>query len=147
MLNRISNQPTNDAGQIRTYLETVRAVLLEVREAELEAFLNALRTAWDQDRTVFIIGNGGSASTASHMACDLGKQGQVDGRRPIRALSLSDNVPLMTALANDTDYSRIYTAQLRIHARPGDVLIAISCSGESPNIIAAIDEVVAQAFD
>jgi D-sedoheptulose 7-phosphate isomerase len=125
---------------IGAYLERVRAVLLEIRLSELEALLDSIQAAWDEDRTVFIIGNGGSAATASHMATDLGKQTQTHGRRPLRALSLSDNMALITALANDTDYSRIYAEQLRIHARPGDVLIAISCSGESPNILAAIEQ-------
>lgn len=133
---------TNDARQlqIRTYLERVRTILFEVRECELAGLLNALWSAWENDRTVFIIGNGGSASTATHMACDLSKQTQVHGRRPLRAISLSDNVALITALANDTDYSRIFSEQLKIHGCPGDLLIAISCSGESPNILAAIDE-------
>lgn len=126
--------------QIRTYLERVRTILLDVRECELAALLDELRSAWDNDRTVFIIGNGGSASTASHMATDLSKQTQVHGRRPLRAISLSDNVALITALANDTDYSRIFSEQLKIYGRPGDLLIAISCSGESPNILAAIGE-------
>jgi D-sedoheptulose 7-phosphate isomerase len=142
MLNRVNDHPTNDAGEalIGAYLERVRAVLLEIRLSDLEALLDAIQTAWAEDRTVFIIGNGGSAATASHMATDLGKQTQTHGRRPLRALSLSDNMALITALANDTDYSRIYAEQLRIHSRPGDVLIAISCSGESPNILAAIDQ-------
>jgi D-sedoheptulose 7-phosphate isomerase len=142
MLNRVKEQSTQNVAQesIRSYLERVRTILLEMNISELEALLRSIQTAWDEDRTLFIIGNGGSAATASHMATDLSKQTQTVGRRPLRALSLSDNMALITALANDTDYSLIYSEQLRIHGRPGDVLIAISCSGESPNILAAIDE-------
>ncbi|GAC1484475.1 MAG: SIS domain-containing protein [Candidatus Dormibacteria bacterium] len=142
MLNRVKQPSTQSAAEesIRSYLERVRKILLEMNVSELEALLTSIQAAWDDDRTVFIIGNGGSAATASHMATDLSKQTEAHGRKPLRALSLSDNMALITALANDTDYSRIYSEQLRIHGRPGDLLIAISCSGESPNILAAIDE-------
>jgi D-sedoheptulose 7-phosphate isomerase len=142
MLNRVKQLSTQSAAEesIRSYLERVRKILLEMNVSELEALLSSIQTAWDDDRTVFVIGNGGSAATASHMATDLSKQTQTHGRKPLRALSLSDNMALITALANDTDYSRIYSEQLRIHGRTGDLLIAISCSGESPNILAAIDE-------
>jgi histidinol-phosphate phosphatase family protein len=115
-------------------------ILVQVDESQLESCLEALWKAWESDRTVFIIGNGGSASTASHMATDLGKQTQVPGRRPLRAHSLTDNVELITAIANDKDYSRVFAEQLRIHARPGDLLICISCSGNSPNVVAAVLE-------
>jgi D-sedoheptulose 7-phosphate isomerase len=125
---------------IRSYLDQMAQILVQVDETQLESCLDALWSAWESDRTVFIIGNGGSASTASHMATDLGKQTQVPGRRPLRAHSLTDNVELITALANDTDYSRIFAEQLRIHARPGDLLICISCSGNSPNVVAAVQE-------
>jgi histidinol-phosphate phosphatase family protein len=74
------------------------------------------------------------------MATDLGKQTQIPGRRPLRAHSLTDNVELITAIGNDTDFTRVFAEQLRIHARPGDILICISCSGSSPNIVAAIAE-------
>src|ERR1700687_2573313 len=77
---------------IRSYLDQMAQILVQVDESQLEACLEALWKAWESDRTVFIIGNGGSASTASHMATDLGKQTQVPGRRPLRAHSLTDNV-------------------------------------------------------
>jgi D-glycero-D-manno-heptose 1,7-bisphosphate phosphatase len=74
------------------------------------------------------------------MATDLGKQTQIPGRRPLRAHSLTDNVELITAIGNDTDFTRVFAEQLRIHGRPGDILICISCSGSSPNIVSAIAE-------
>jgi D-sedoheptulose 7-phosphate isomerase len=87
--------------------------------------------------TVFILGNGGSAATASHFACDLAKGTQAARLPAFRVVSLSDNVPLMTAWANDSDYDCIFAEQLATLVRPADVVIAISASGNSPNILAA----------
>lgn len=87
--------------------------------------------------TVFILGNGGSAATASHFACDLAKGTQVRGLPAFRVISLSDNVPLMSAWANDTNYDRIFSEQLATLVRPEDIVIAISASGNSPNILKA----------
>lgn len=125
---------------VRGYLDRMSEVLAGVDDEQLAACLETLWQIWSDDRTVFLVGNGGSASTASHMACDLSKQTQLPGRRPLRAHSLSDSVELMTAIGNDADYSRIFAEQLRIHGRPGDLLVCISCSGNSGNILAAIDE-------
>lgn len=89
--------------------------------------------------TVFPLGNGGSASTASHFACDLAKNIRVPGLPSFRVVSLTDNVPLMTAWANDTSYERIFAEQLQSLVRPDDVLVAISASGNSPNVLHAVD--------
>jgi histidinol-phosphate phosphatase family protein len=118
----------------------MREVLTRIDEAQLEACFEALIDASEEGRTVFLVGNGGSAATAAHMACDLAKGAAPPGRRPLRTHALTDNVALLTAFANDADYSRAYANQLRIHAQAGDVLIAISCSGESPNIVAALED-------
>src|SRR5207245_4578669 len=80
---------------------------------------------------------GGSAATASHFACDLAKGTQAAGLPAFRVVSLSDNVPLMTAWANDTNYCRIFAEQLATLVRPADIVIAISASGNSSNILAA----------
>jgi D-sedoheptulose 7-phosphate isomerase len=98
----------------------------------------ALWEAWRSERMIFIIGNGGSASTASHIANDLNKGAAVDGHRRFRALALTDNVPLITAWGNDTAYERIFVEQMANFLAAGDVLVAISGSGNSPNIIAAV---------
>ncbi len=87
--------------------------------------------------TVFILGNGGSAATASHFACDLAKGTQVRGLPAFRVISLNDNVPLMSAWANDTNYDRIFAEQLSTLVRAGDIVITISASGNSPNVLAA----------
>jgi D-sedoheptulose 7-phosphate isomerase len=114
----------------------VLADLAAVDFRQVEAILLRAR---DEGRTVFIIGNGGSAATASHMANDLNKGAAVAGQRRFRALALTDNVPLITAWANDTRYEQIFVEQMANFIRPGDVLIAISGSGNSPNVIAALE--------
>jgi histidinol-phosphate phosphatase family protein len=110
-----------------------------VDTGQLATCLDVLWNAWEEDRTVFIVGNGGSASTASHMENDLSKQALIPGRKPLRAHALTDNVESLTAIANDTGYENVFAAQLRTHARAGDLLILISCSGNSPNLIKAIE--------
>jgi D-sedoheptulose 7-phosphate isomerase len=87
--------------------------------------------------TVFVVGNGGSAATASHFACDLAKGTRVEGLPRFRVVPLTDNVPLLTAWGNDTSYDRIFAEQLENLVRPGDVVILISVSGNSPNVLAA----------
>ena len=97
-----------------------------------------LVTAYEQRRTVFVFGNGGSAALASHFACDLAK-GTVNGSpKRFRVMALTDNVPLMTAWANDSKYEDIFSEQLANFAVPGDVAFAISASGNSPNVLKAL---------
>lgn len=106
----------------------------------IEPLASAVESAWRADRTIFIVGNGGSASTASHFATDLSKTTlrSASGARGIRALALTDNAALLTAWANDHAYRHVFAGQLRSQARNGDLLIAISTSGESPNLVAAV---------
>ena len=89
--------------------------------------------------TIFVLGNGGSAATASHFVCDLTKGTRMDGAPAFRVVALTDNVPLMTAWGNDTSYDRIFAEQLVALLRPGDVVVAISASGNSPNVLAAAE--------
>lgn len=89
--------------------------------------------------TIFVFGNGGSAATASHWACDLSKGTRTNGKPTFRVMALNDNVPLLTAWANDTSYDRVLAEQLVALVRPGDVVIAISASGNSPNVVRAVD--------
>ena len=90
-------------------------------------------------RTIFVLGNGGSAATASHLACDLGKGTRTEGVAPFRVVALTDNVPLLTAWANDASYERVFAEQLATLVQPGDVVVAISASGNSPNVLAAVE--------
>ena len=98
-----------------------------------------LRTARERTATVYVAGNGGSASTASHWVNDLGKATKRNGNPPIRVMSLNDNVSWLTALANDEGYERVFAGQLENFAKPDDVLVVISASGNSPNLIRAVE--------
>lgn len=124
---------------IGTYLAQVRAVLDAAPEAEIAHVIELLLAANRHQRTLFVMGNGGSAATASHFACDLGKGAIVYGSPRFRVIALTDNVPLMTAWANDTDYSNIFVEQLLGLVAPGDVVLGISGSGNSPNVLRAIE--------
>jgi len=100
------------------------------REA-VQSAVAVLYDAWRGDRKVFLVGNGGSASTATHFACDLAKNVTGDGKPGLKALSLNDNIPLVSALTNDNGFQEIFTHQLNTWMEKGDVLIAISVHGGS----------------
>jgi D-sedoheptulose 7-phosphate isomerase len=99
--------------------------------------IEILQEARDQDRQVFVCGNGGSASTASHFVCDMLKCASARGGR-VRIMALNDSLPTMLAYANDVSYECIFTEQLKNFAREGDVVIALSGSGNSPNVVSAL---------
>jgi D-sedoheptulose 7-phosphate isomerase len=117
----------HDLGQV------AGAMPLDLLESAAEVLLACHR----RGGTVFVLGNGGSAATASHFVCDLAKGTRTDGLPAFRVVSLTDNMPLMTAWANDTSYDRVFAEQLSALVRPGDVVVAISASGNSPNVLAA----------
>ena len=108
---------------------------------EVERLIDLIYDAYQNDKMIFVIGNGGSAANASHFAQDLAKgtRANVDTQKRIKALSLTDNIPFITALGNDDGYDTIFEQQLRTFAKRGDILIAISGSGNSPNIIRAVE--------
>lgn len=122
----------------RGYLEYLGEVLARLDVEAVAAFAGALLAARERDAQVFFIGNGGSAATASHFANDVAIGSQT-WDRPFRAMSLTDNVPMLTALANDYGYDEIFVRQLQTLMRPGDVVVAISASGNSPNVVKAIE--------
>jgi D-sedoheptulose 7-phosphate isomerase len=124
--------------EVETYLTEMEAVVRAISRADVRAVVDALFAAWERGATTFIVGNGGSAATASHMMNDLNKFTCVEGLPRFRAIALTDNVPLMTAIGNDLDYASVFAEPLRNLVRPGDVLVAISGSGNSPNIVAAV---------
>ncbi len=125
---------------IGAHLRALSRRLSALRLAAIEPLAASVEAAWRADRTVFIVGNGGSAATASHFATDLAKTtaASAPGARRIRALALTESVGLLTAWANDAAYEHVFAEQLRNLARPNDLLIAISTSGESPNLVAAV---------
>jgi D-sedoheptulose 7-phosphate isomerase len=106
---------------------------------QIERVYQTLNQARDRGAMIYLAGNGGSAATASHWANDLGKGARTGGRLPIRVISLSDNTPWVTALANDEGYERVFAGQLENFARPGDVLVVLSASGNSANLLRAVE--------
>ena len=120
---------------VADYLDGLTKLLAELDLDAVDRVGRLLWQAYLDDRTIFIIGNGGSAATASHMACDFAKGATVEGKRRIKALSLTDNVALMTAIGNDISYEKLFTEQIVNLAQAGDVVVAYTASGNSPNII------------
>lgn len=125
-----------------SYIENLKSTLDEIDFKQVDAIIQCLWDAREEDKQVFILGNGGSASTASHFACDLAK-GTIDLKnanfRRFRAMSLTDNIALITAIGNDISYEDIFVEQLKNHLNPKDVVIVITSSGNSPNVLRAIE--------
>lgn len=123
------------------YFKYLYDLLNQIEISAIETFVEELEDARINDNTVFLAGNGGSAATASHMANDIGidvlKKGKSE--KPFRVFALTDNVSVISAIANDDGYENIFLNQLRIHYRDGDKLVAISASGNSPNVVAAAE--------
>jgi D-sedoheptulose 7-phosphate isomerase len=123
------------------YLGYLVKSIESVDPSQIESFINLLYDAYKNKKMVFVIGNGGSAANASHLAQDLAKgtRSHLEQDVRIKALSLTDNLPFVTALGNDDGYDTIFEQQLRTFASPGDILVCISGSGNSPNIIRAVE--------
>lgn len=124
---------------ILTHLRAVQDALHVVALAPVLRLIATLRAARDEGHFIYIAGNGGSAATASHWANDLGKATKRSGRSPLKVMCLSDNTSWFSALANDEGYERAFAGQLENFASPGDVLVCISASGNSPNLIHCVD--------
>lgn len=119
------------------YFERVAAASASVDRGALQRAASALVDAYAQDRQVFACGNGGSAAISNHLVCDHAKGGQTDTDLKPRVHSLSTNIEMVTALANDLSFERVFDYQLATYAKAGDVLITISSSGESENVVRA----------
>jgi D-sedoheptulose 7-phosphate isomerase len=124
---------------IRSYLDRLELALSTIPTQQVEELSGRLYRAYEDGKQVFVLGNGGSGSTASHMAADLAKNTIGPNMRRFRIMSLNDNMPLLTALSNDLGYQRVFAEQLMNVIRPGDVLVVISGSGNSPNVLRAIE--------
>jgi len=120
------------------YLEYLCKVLKEIDVKAIGRFVATLLDARSRGATVFFIGNGGSAATASHFANDLAI-GTNDYEKPFRALSLTDNLAILTAVGNDFGYEEIFVRQLQVLGKPGDVVVGISASGNSANLLKAFE--------
>jgi phosphoheptose isomerase len=140
MTNKFPRQKYLTAGGfVADYVSAVTAALNSVRPGEIERAATAMKRAIQSDRLIFTCGNGGSAAIANHLTCDCSKGIATNTTLRPRVVSLSATVELITAIANDMAYSEIFAYQLKNTARPGDVLITISSSGDSENIIRALD--------
>lgn len=124
---------------ISTHLANVRRVLTHVEVSAVRRIVDIFRDARERGSFIYIAGNGGSSSTASHWVNDLGKATKRSGRRPLKAMCLSDNVSWFSALSNDEGYERSFAGQLENFASSGDVLACISASGNSPNLVRAVE--------
>jgi D-sedoheptulose 7-phosphate isomerase len=120
------------------YFRGIIDVLEQLPVGVINEVVKRLTEAYRRECAVYLFGNGGSAALASHAACDLGKGTTSPGKKPFRVVSLTDNVSLITAWANDTSYENIFAAQLRPFVQSGDIAFAISGSGNSPNVLNAL---------
>lgn len=131
--------PEEGLNSLQAYFQAELGLLADLAYDRLGEAVALLERARAQGQRVFLFGNGGSAATASHFACDLGKGTIQDGRPRLRVISLNDNMPTFSAYANDQGYDSVFAEPLVSLAERGDVAIAFSASGNSPNVLRAID--------
>lgn len=124
---------------LSAYIKELSEKILKTDVSHLELVCNSLIEAKQEKRQIFIIGNGGSASTASHMANDLVKGCRIGDCTGLRAIALTDSNAIITCLANDFSYEEIYSIQIKTYAEPGDLLIGFSGSGNSKNVLRGLD--------
>lgn len=127
---------------VHQYFGKLKAAINAIERESIEKVVKIIFKAYERNKQIFILGNGGSASTASHFACDLGKGTLANvyhkNERRFRVISLTDNVATMTAFGNDLAFEDIFHQQLRNLVENGDIVIGISASGNSPNILKAL---------
>jgi D-sedoheptulose 7-phosphate isomerase len=125
----------------KEYFGMYHHVIANLPYQEIESIISALMMAYENEKNIFTFGNGGSAALASHFGCDMGKGASINenSHRRFRVMALTDNVPLMTAWANDNGYEQIFAEQLQNFIEAGDVAFAISGSGNSPNVLRALE--------
>ena len=124
--------------RIQKYILHLQDVLERLKLDDVRQSIDVIMEAYSANKQIFVVGNGGSASTASHLACDLGKGTSVAGKPRFRVISLTDNVATMTAWSNDVAYEDVFVEQLKNLVNTGDVVIGISASGNSENVIRAM---------
>lgn len=124
---------------IRRYLTDLQDVLTKVDVNEIAAIADVLHMAYEQGKTILTMGNGGSGATASHMVCDMNKGACFQAEKKFRVISLADCNPMILALGNDVGFDSIFVEQMKAYAQPGDVVLGISGSGNSPNVLRAVE--------
>ena len=138
-MNKIDSFYTEDIEQFsKAYFSHLKEIFDKISLSEIKSFIEILLTARESGATIFFIGNGGSAATASHFANDLAF-GTNEYKKPFKVMSITDNVATLTALSNDYGYDDIFVRQLRIYSNKKDVLVGISASGNSQNLINAFE--------
>ena len=138
-MNRIDGFFTENIEQFsKSYFSYLKEIFDKVDLSEIKIFVELLLSARESGATIFFIGNGGSASTASHFVNDLAF-GTHEHEKPFKAISITDNVSVLTALGNDYGYGEIFVRQLKVYAEKGDVVVGISASGNSQNLISAFN--------
>jgi D-sedoheptulose 7-phosphate isomerase len=141
-LNRIQDifdNVTSCADYAAKYVAHMSSVLNALDTEAVAKATEALEKAADENKTVFFAGNGGSAAVASHWVNDLAANTVVEGAPGYRVISLADNAPSITAIANDASFDEIFSIQLKANMRPGDIVVLLSVSGDSPNIVNALN--------
>lgn len=138
-LNQTYTQSISRKDYFRSYFKHLNDILLNLEVNDIDNVVKCFLTARKNKNTIFFAGNGGSAATASHFAQDLGEVGRKSNKPGFKTLSLTDNVSLISAIGNDYGYDKIFTVQMVEMFNAGDVLVAISASGNSPNIINAVE--------
>lgn len=126
-------------AQIDNYFDRLKETIDKIDRREIESFINILSEALDKDRTIFIMGNGGSALTASHFLCDIAKGVSYGKEKKFKIICLNDNSAIIMAYANDVSYEEIFVEQLKNQFKKGDLVIGISGSGNSKNVVKAIE--------
>jgi D-sedoheptulose 7-phosphate isomerase len=136
----------NVAQWLNSYVNAQKQALDSIPLDSVGRLIQIFRKAQQEDRQIFAIGNGGSACNASHLATDLGKGSSDAIGKRFRVLSLNDNVSWLTALGNDYCYEDVFVRQLQNYAHPGDILLTMSVSGNSPNLVRAVQWAVGQGM-
>ena len=123
----------------QTYLDRQKTAYDAIPLDRVAHLIDMIKSCWQEDRQLFAFGNGGSASNVSHFITDLGKSASDRMGKRFRCLSLNENVSWITALGNDYAYDEVYMRQLQNYARPGDLVLTLSVSGNSPNVVKAVE--------
>ena len=126
-------------SDIKKYLQLLEKNLSALNIQQINQIVSIIKSAYDNGNTIFTMGNGGSGTTASHIVCDFNNGASANLARKFKVMCLNDNVPSISAIANDISYDAIFKEQLKNFLRPGDIVIGISVSGNSKNIIRAIE--------
>jgi len=138
-IEKLYTESTTAEAYSAGYLDHMATLTKTISTAGLTTLIQWMDEAARDDKTIFVVGNGGSGAVASHWVNDLGPNSVVDGKPGFRVMSLTDNGGLLTALGNDASFEEVFEIQLKSFMRPGDLVIALSVSGNSPNILRAIE--------